>query len=136
MQRITFHPYAWPPASVLAALANTPASRTLGLQGRAPLDEHSGMLFDDGRHAFHSFWMASVPFPLDVIFLSDPADVSSDARREGLASPLTLPFVVQITTAMPGNRTPFGTVARYVLEVAGGWARRHGVVVGTPYVLS
>jgi len=94
-------------------VAREPADIRRGLAGRPRVD--GGMLFDMGRVAEHRFWMKDTLVALDMIFIN--------------ASWIVVGVVEQAT---PGDETRRGVGApsRYVLEVPGGWARRHGVAAG------
>jgi uncharacterized protein len=99
-------------AAVIAEIAqNIPR----GLMGRPSMPENYGMLFDMIASGNHAFYMKNVLIPLDLIFISQDHVVVGIIR----------------------NATPFdetlravGVPSRYVLEVNGGWAARHGVTVG------
>ena len=73
------------------------------------------MLFDMVASRDHAFWMKDVPFSLDMIFISQ-AHVIVGILANVQPFDLTLRSV--------------GVASRYVLEVPGGWAARHGVEVG------
>jgi uncharacterized membrane protein (UPF0127 family) len=82
---------------------------------RTSLAEDHGMLFVFGDEVERSFWMKNTLIPLDMLFLA------RDGRVVGIhadAVPLsTMPLSV-------------GQPSALVLEVNGGWARRHGVRPG------
>jgi len=102
-------------ADVQVEIANTDAERETGLMYRQHLDSNAGMLFVFKQPEHLSFWMKNTEIPLDMIFAN-------------------------------GNRTVIGIVAnaepfserqlsvngdsQYVLEVNGGFVRRHGVAPG------
>jgi uncharacterized membrane protein (UPF0127 family) len=96
--------------------ALTPEAQARGLMFRQELAEDAGMLFVFPTSGPRSFWMKNTLIPLDMIFV-DEAGVVVGIVRE--APPLTLE-----------PRGP-GVESRYVLEVRGGWAARHGVEPGT-----
>jgi uncharacterized membrane protein (UPF0127 family) len=73
------------------------------------------MLFLFEASEVRAFWMKNTLIPLDMIFIDDGGRVAGIVRE---AEPLTLT-----------PRTP-GVPARFVLEVRGGWAARHGVAPG------
>jgi uncharacterized protein len=102
-------------ASVLAEVADDPASRQRGLSGRDRLAAGEGMLFllpDDSP----SFWMKGMRFPLDILWIRDGrvVDVSADVPPPG-DSNAPLPTY---SPDRPANR---------VLEVNAGWAAEHGI---------
>lgn len=98
-----------------AEVAATSASRTRGLMWRSALPEGTGMLFVFPAEDWLSFWMKNTLIPLDLIFLS----------RD-------LVIVGIVEQAEPKTLTPRGprAMARYVLEVPGGWAAKRGLTTG------
>ena len=87
----------------------------LGLMGRMLLPENAGMLFDMKTDEDHGFYMKGVLIPLDMIFIDR-----------------VLSVVGIIPNAQPGDETlrHIDKPSRYVVEVNGGWCKRHGVTVG------
>jgi uncharacterized membrane protein (UPF0127 family) len=100
---------------VMVELARDDAERTRGLMNRRQLAAEAGMLFLFAENAPRAFWMKNTLIPLDMIFIDDGGRVVGVV--EG-AEPLTT-----------SPRDP-GVPSRYVLEVNGGWAARHGVRPG------
>ena len=96
-------------------LARTEPERRKGLMDRPSLPEDAGMLFIFDGSSVQSFWMKNTLIPLDMLFF-DEAGVLAGVIRD--APPLSL-----------APRDP-GVASRFVLEVRGGWAARHGVVPG------
>jgi uncharacterized membrane protein (UPF0127 family) len=103
--------------TVTVEVARTDAEHERGLMYRQDLAEDAGMLFVFPESAPRAFWMKNTLVPLDMLFI-DEAGVVAGLVRD--AEPLTL------TPRGPGP----GISARYVLEVRGGWAARHGVGPG------
>ena len=101
--------------AVRVELARTPQEQERGLMFRRELAEDAGMLFIFRVSDRHAFWMKNTLIPLDMIFIDEGGRVAGLVES---AEPLTLT-----------PRDP-GVEARYVLEVRGGWARRHGVRPG------
>jgi hypothetical protein len=100
---------------VALEVADTPEVRQRGLMYRSALPEGRGMLFVFDADADHDFWMKNTLIPLDMLF------IAADGRVVGIHA----------------NATPLSTAAirvgrpsRYVLEVPGGYAGRHGIAVG------
>jgi uncharacterized membrane protein (UPF0127 family) len=52
-------------------IANTPETRMKGLSGREKLGKDEGMLFVMDEKRYHTFWMADMKFPIDIIWISD-----------------------------------------------------------------
>ena len=100
---------------VQVELARTDEERTRGLMNRRHLGEEAGMLFLFSETEPRAFWMKNTFIPLDMLFIDDGGRVVGLVER---AEPLTT-----------SPRDP-GVPSRYVLEVNGGWAERHGVRPG------
>ncbi len=113
---VTALPDGGQPATVRVSLARTPTERERGLMYVQNLPPDDGMLFIFEQEAEQSFWMKNTLIPLDLIFIRDDLSVAGVVAE---AKPLTLE-----PRAVPAP-------SRYVLEVNGGWAARHGVVAGT-----
>jgi uncharacterized membrane protein (UPF0127 family) len=96
-------------------LADTPQTRSRGLQGRPTLAADHGMLFDFGRTGPVAMWMKDTPVSLDMVFLDERGRVIGIAHR---------------TT--PGSREVIQSPApaRAVLEVAAGTAGRLKLAAG------
>lgn len=100
---------------VVAELADTPATRSWGLQGRRDLGPNEGMLFHFGRPLVPVFLIKTVPFPLSVAFI----------RSDGV--------IVGIGKLDPGDRrgVQSSVPVDYVLEMKQGWFEKHGVAPGS-----
>jgi uncharacterized membrane protein (UPF0127 family) len=103
--------------AVAVEVARTDAEHERGLMFRAELAEEAGMLFVFEQAAPRTFWMKNTLIPLDMLFIDDAGVVVGMVRD---AEPRTL------TPRSPGPLVE----ARFVLEVRGGWAARHGVEPG------
>jgi uncharacterized protein len=101
--------------TVRVEVARTEVTRARGLMNRTDLAEDAGMLFVFPETERQSFWMKNTFIPLDMIFIDDAGRV-----------------VGIVEQAEPRSTAPRGVEApsRYVLEVNGGWAARHGVRPG------
>ena len=73
------------------------------------------MLFIFAEDRDHEFWMKNTFIPLDMLF------IAADGRVVGVHADAT-----PLSTA----RIAAGTPSRFVLEVAGGFAARHGIAPG------
>lgn len=100
---------------VKVELARSEPERQRGLMFRQKLDDGRGMLFLFEQPEKLKFWMKNTYIPLDMIFINESKRVVSVEEN---AEPLTL--------------TPRGPDedSQFVLEVPGGWARKHGVGPG------
>jgi uncharacterized protein len=106
-------------SKVRVSLARTDVERQHGLMYVQNLAPDDGMLFLFDEDAVQSFWMKNTLIPLDLIFIRSDMTVAGVVAN---AQPLTL--------------TPrtVGIPSRYVLEVNGGWAARHGVAADSTKV--
>lgn len=107
-----------PSTKIEAELAFTDETRATGLMNRESLDEDAGMLFLFQEMDLHSFWMKNTLIPLDLLWLNE--------RKE----------VVYMVTAPPCETDPCASYsplqkAKYVLEVNAGFAKKHGITLGT-----
>lgn len=103
-------------AVVRAEIAATPENRTKGLSGRPSLKENEGMLFVFDKPGFYSFWMKDMNFPIDIIWISEEMkiiDITKNAKPESFPE-----------TFFSRN------TAKYVLEVASGWADGNSIKEG------
>ncbi len=105
---------------VSAEFARSPEETARGLMYRTSLGDKSGMLFDLRERGTHEFWMRNTCIPLDMIFIDE------DGTIVGVYE-----WAVPLTETSRG----VGCASRYVLEVAGGWARSHGVQPGKKVTL-
>ncbi|MBI3972770.1 MAG: DUF192 domain-containing protein [Chloroflexi bacterium] len=113
----------FPTVGVDVELARTDAQRAKGLGGHAPLGPREGMLFIFERRDIHAFWMKGMTFPLDIMWIDDGKVVH-------LENDVPPPAPGQAEATLPVYAPP--VPARYVLEGNAGFARRHGITVGTP----
>lgn len=97
-------------------LAATQEQKMRGLMYREYIEESAGMLFLYSPPRNVSMWMKDTYIPLDMLFISEEGVVLEIHHN---ASPLSL---TPITHAKP---------AAAVLEIAGGAAKRLGVVEGS-----
>jgi len=96
-------------------IADTPAKRELGLQYRKELATERGMIFLFPVESQQTFWMKNTPIPLDMIFINR-------ARRIVGIVEQAVPFTLE-------PRSVNGP-SQYVLEIAGGLAKRYGIQAG------
>ena len=100
--------------SVVAEVADDPAERSVGLQGRKSLAKDHGMLFVYEEAAPRSFWMKDTVLPLSIAFI--------DAEHR----------VVQLSDMVPHDLTPVVCMrpAQYALEMSQGWFEEKGLAIG------
>jgi len=106
--------------AVTVELALTEAEQARGLMWRSELADGAGMLFVFDGEQERGFWMRNTAIPLDIIYIGADATIRSIAAQTKPYSEDTIP-----------SRGP----CSYVLEVPGGWARRHGVRSGDKLTL-
>lgn len=115
--------------AVALEVADTEAKRNRGLMFRESLAERDGMLFVFERPGFYPFWMQNCRIAIDILWLDDAFTVVSLAesvppcRLQGCEPPCA-------SNSCPSYAPSAGTTARYVIEVASGFAARHGVKPG------
>jgi hypothetical protein len=102
-------------AVVKVELADTPATREMGLMYRRELAVDAGMLFVFPAPLAASFWMKNTPLPLDMIF--------ADATGR---------VIGMVEGAEPFSERTVGVqgLSKYVLEVNAGAGARIGVRPG------
>ncbi len=93
-------------------IADTPEKHALGLMHRRALKSDYGMLFIFADEEVRSFWMKNTLIPLDMIFINGDRQVVD---------------LIHSVPPCPGDPCPSYTSAypaRFVLEVAGGTAKK------------
>lgn len=105
---------------VQVELATNDETRAQGLMYRDALPEGTGMLFLFARDDEYPFWMKNTLIPLDMIW------ITSDHRIAAVTHD------VPPCKADPCPSYPPNAISRYVLEVAAGQARKHGLKAGDP----
>jgi uncharacterized membrane protein (UPF0127 family) len=98
-------------------VAGTDAQRQMGLMFRESLGEDEGMLFLFPTERHNSFWMHNTLIPLDMFF------VDADWNVVG---------IVEQATPQTDDPRNVPLMSQYVLEVNGGFAKRHGISASTP----
>ncbi len=96
-------------------IADTTPARTRGMMWRTSVPPGTGMLFIFPQEEEHHFWMRNTLVSLDMLFLDRAGQVMG--------------IVAQAEPRSLESRT-VGRPSLYVLEVAGGWAEKSGVVPG------
>jgi uncharacterized membrane protein (UPF0127 family) len=103
------------PVRVRVEIAATPSARAKGLMYRTALADGEGMLFVFDETKDHGFWMKNTFIPLDMIFIDEQLVVAG---------------VHEHAVPQSTKTVSIGKESRYVLEVPGGWAARHGIAAG------
>ena len=109
--KVTITNQAGKPIVFQVEVADTPAKRTLGLQYRKELGDDRGMIFLFPAEAQQSFWMKNTPIPLDMIFINAERKIAG---------------IVEQTTPYSLESRSVAAPSRFVLEIKGGLAARHG----------
>lgn len=104
------------PVRVRVEIARSAPELAKGLMYRDSLADGDGMLFVFDDTAEHAFWMKNTFIPLDMLF------IGPDRQVVGI-----VPEAVPQST----RSLSVGRPSRWVLEVPGGWAARHGVAAGS-----
>lgn len=106
--------------AVIVEVADSPETLERGLMFRESLPDGTGMIFVFKDRRDRTFWMKNTLIPLDMIFVDgDPG--AAEASVVGVvaqAEPKTL-----VTRRC-------GRLSRWVVEVPGGYAARHGIEPG------
>ncbi len=113
---VTLVPPTGKSVRVRAELAVREQERSTGLMFRGQVDEGTGMLFVFPTQEPLVFWMKNTLVPLDMIF------VRSDKTVAG---------VVHNAAPQTTNGRRVDEPTQYVLEVPGGYCKKHGIVRGT-----
>ncbi len=107
-------------------VADDDEKRALGLMHRDSLEEYKGMLFIFPYEGKYAFWMMNMNFSIDIIWIDSEGSV-----------------VYIVDNAVPCNRVASTSEctyepdvhAKYVLEVNGGFAEKHGVTIGSRMII-
>ncbi|MBL8602892.1 MAG: DUF192 domain-containing protein [Myxococcales bacterium] len=112
---VLLRPSGHPESRVTVEVARTDAVRQRGLMFRREMAEDRGMIFVFPRAQNQVFWMHNTYIPLDMIFIREDQTILGIVEN---ATPET-----DTGRSVPGD-------SLYVLEVNGGWSRRHHVAAG------
>ncbi len=105
---------------VTAEVVRDEKDRARGLMFRKQLADRAGMLFVFDRQEPQYFWMKNTYIALDMIFIDEQMKVVG---------------LVENAEPMTEKRQTVEAPARYVLEVNGGFCKKHGVEVGAGVVI-
>ena len=104
--------------TIAVEIAADDETRAQGLMFRDQVRDGWGMLFLFPKSGDYPFWMKNTLIPLDMIWIDDQKKIVHVAHD------------VPPCKADPCPSFPPGGNAKYVLEVAGGVAARHGLAKG------
>ena len=100
--------------SVRAAVANTEATRQVGLMFRQKMGKQEGMLFVFPEIGYHAMWMRNTLMPLSVAYMNERGMILSIHEMQAL------------------TETPHQSAgpARYALEMNAGWFTSNKISAG------
>ncbi|MDJ0787143.1 MAG: DUF192 domain-containing protein [Myxococcota bacterium] len=105
-------------------VADTPARKSRGLGGHAPLGPNEGMVFPYERPGLYSFWMKDMLFDIDIVWIHGD-------RVVGITE--NVPHAPE-TKRPPIYRPP--EPSDLILELAAGTAAAKGLTPGMPVSIS
>ena len=106
--------------TVSVEIADTDSTRSRGLMFRERLPSNEGMIFVFDEPGEHPFWMKNTLIPLDMVWL--------DAGKRILHVAHSVPPCK--ADPCPTYPPAPGTRASFVVELASGFAKHHGLKVG------
>ncbi len=96
-------------------IADTDSTRRRGMMDRQSFPPRSGMLFLFDEPRIQTFWMASTPLSLDLLFIGADSQIVEFSKYAKPFSPDGI-----------SSRVP----AQHVLEVPAGFVDTHGIIEG------
>ena len=96
-------------------IADNDYKRQLGLMNRPSMEENQGMLFIFPVEQMQSFWMRNTLISLDMMFVNKDKKIVTIHKN---------------TKILSSQSYPSTDPSMYVVEVVGGFADRHNIVVG------
>lgn len=104
------------PVPVKVEIASRPQQQKQGLMFRQQLAPDAGMLFVYQADAPRFFWMKNTYIPLDMLFIG---------------SKLRIVGIIEQTQPLTTSRRSVDLPSKFVLEVNGGFVKKHGIRVGS-----
>jgi hypothetical protein len=104
-----------PIAKIDIEKADNDMERGFGLMYRRSMSDTQGMLFLFNESEPQSFWMRNTFIPLDIMFVDEN---------------LTITTIHENTQPLSDKSIPSNGNARYVVEVNGGFTKKHGLKIG------
>jgi hypothetical protein len=95
--------------------ADNDLERGFGLMFRRSMAENQGMLFLFDQPDIQNFWMKNTLIPLDILYVDEAQKIIT---------------IHENTKPLSEAQIPSGGPAKYVVEVIGGFCKKHGVKVG------
>lgn len=106
-----------PKGAIQVEVAQSKASRELGLSGRPSMGNDEGILFVFDAPGKYGFWMKDMNFPLDIIWINESGLVV-DIERNLTPDSYPKTFINEVD-------------ASYVLEINAGLAKEFGLFLGS-----
>ena len=108
-----------PKGALQVEVANTKASRELGLSGREKMGDNEGLLFVFDEPGRYGFWMKDMKFALDIIWINQNGVVVDIERK--------------VTPESYNEKKTFinKSEAIYVLEINSGLSEKFGLYLGS-----
>jgi uncharacterized membrane protein (UPF0127 family) len=99
---------------IIAEVADSEKSRTLGLMFRKSINTNQGMLFEYKNTKTHCMWMKNTIIPLSVAFINKNHEI------------------VDIQSMKPFTKTPHCSIlpSKYALEMKSGWFKKNNITPG------
>ena len=115
--------------TVALEIADTEPKRNRGLMFRDKLGEGEGMIFIFEQPGDYAFWMQNCRIALDIVWLDRSFKILSMAES---VPPCRLPGCEPpcASNECPSYPPKPGISALYVVELAAGFAKRHGLATG------
>lgn len=104
---------------VKAEIADTHLKRIIGLMSRKYLPEDQGILFVFNQDGFHTIWMMTMSFPIDIIWIDNEKNVV-DVVKNAQPCKLNCPIY------KPKQK------AKYILEVNANFTEEYKIKIGLP----
>lgn len=108
-------------------IAATGEATRIGLSYRESLCEFCGLYFVFPETRIQNFWMRQMRFPIDILWIAG-------GKVVGISENLPAPAPGTPEPELPHYESP--EPVRHVLEVNAGFAKRHGIEVGTTLSVS
>ena len=106
--------------AVVVEVAEKDHERMRGLMYRKAMPDDRGMIFRMDARENHTFWMHNTCLSLDMLFIDDDGVIVG---------------IEENAATLDDSTYECSCPSRYVLEVNGGWTRKHGVAPGQRVIL-
>lgn len=110
-------------------ISDTECKRVLGLSGRNPLTDDTGMIFIFDVPGNYLFWMKDMNFPLDMIWIGADFHIVGTERN-------IPPDTYDAANPMKSEFFGQNYIAKYVLELPAGYCDKNDLKIGDKIYLS